>query len=140
MFQSFVLNLHFLAKNYKNTNINKYIRWSSLLLFFILHLSFCHYLPNFWTEKSTENILIRVYFLAHLKGHRRSLHEPDPQGLSALSVLWFNLIHILVCEEFYIIGLDIRQCLYKSSPKNQGYKYKHISLIWLIDNGNIHKW
>ena len=48
-----------------------------------------------------------------------------------------NLIHILLCKEFYIIGLDIRQCLCKSSPKDQGYKYKHIILIWLINNGNI---
>lgn len=40
-----------------------------------------------------------------------------------------NLIYSILCKEHYLKGLDIRQCLCKSSPQYQGYKYKNILII-----------
>lgn len=43
-------------------------------------------------------------------------------------VVWdnlLNLINILLCNK-HIKGLDIRQCLYNSFPKDQDYKYSKV--------------
>ena len=53
-----------------------------------------------------------------------------------MRIIFLNLIHILSCKEYYINGLDIRQCLWKSSPIRYYFcciiRYKHFDIFYPI--------